>query len=123
MAVKLVVLKTGEQVIADASQILVEAKEEGQDPNLVGYYLKYPCRINLYEDNKEDGNKGVRMRLSPWNPLSKDDTIPVVADWVVTIIEPIDELKQTFNNLYTEYENRKAEAAGTDEQSDSSESD
>lgn len=123
MAVKLVVLKTGENIIADVSQILVEAKEEGQDPNLVGYYLKYPCRINLYEDKNEDGSNSVRLRLTPWIPLSKDDLIPITADWVVTITEPVDELKQTFNNVYTEYETRKAETNSTDEQLTDSESD
>ena len=31
-------------------------------------------------------------------PLSAEDTIPVVADWVVTIVEPVEKLVQ----MYTE---------------------
>lgn len=123
MAVKLVLLKTNENVIADVSQILVEPKEEGQDPHLVGYYLKYPCNINIYNDTQEDGTNSVKLRLTPWMPLTKDETIPLVADWIVTITEPIDELKQTFDKVYTEYETRKAETNSADEQLTDSESD
>ena len=44
------------------------------------------------------GKKGYEVSLFPWMPLSAEDTIPIVADWVVTIVEPVEKLVQ----MYTE---------------------
>ena len=29
-------------------------------------------------------------------PLSKEETIPIAADWLITMVEPIDKLKQMY---------------------------
>ena len=39
---------------------------------------------------------GFAVSLFPWMPLSKEDTIPVTADWLITMVEPIDKLKQMY---------------------------
>ena len=92
MAVKLLVLKSGEDVVADVHEMVIPgSSEEGinqENEKVVGYYLKYPCRVRLYgEKIEDDGNNRspFKMQLTPWSPLSKDEMIPVVADWVVTI--------------------------------------
>jgi len=54
-------------------------------------------------------------------PLSKDTTIPVVADWVISIMEPIDDLKETYENGIKKYEQR--EDSVSDDESDSDQSD
>ena len=63
------------------------------------------------------------MQLTPWAPLSKDEMIPMVADWVVTITEPIDQLKEMYEKGIENYENRKSQTDVSDEQLTDSESD
>ena len=43
MSVKLLTLKSTEDVIADVQEMVVDEK-------VVGYYLKYPCRVKLIAD-------------------------------------------------------------------------
>ena len=113
MTVKLLLLKSGEDVIADTKEMCVGDQEK---PKVVGYFLKYPCRVKLVgqdTDHKGDKQHPFRMQLTPWMPLSKDEMIPVVADWVVTATEPIDELKEAYENGVKKNEDRKSKALGT----------
>ena len=91
MTVKLMILRSGEDIVADAAEIIVNEK-------VVGYYLDCPHRAKLITDKSKDGNASYRSRIQliPWLPLSKERRIPVVADWVVTVVEPIDSLKEMF---------------------------
>ena len=52
-------------------------------------------------------------------PLSKDERIPVVADWVISIVEPQDKLLEMYNRAVKTYEERKSENSDTTEQSES----
>ena len=38
----------------------------------------------------------MHVTFYPWIPLSKNNTIPCSADWVVTIVEPIEKLKTQY---------------------------
>jgi hypothetical protein len=119
MSVKLLLLKSGEDVVADVQEMVVEEK-------VVGYYLKHPCRVNLVSDLGE--TEGVSMvpskiQLLPWMPLSKDKIIPVVSDWVVTITEPIEQVVKMYTDGVKKYETRETEGTNVNEQSSSSSSD
>ena len=90
MTVKLLLLKSGEDVIADVKEMCVGDQEK---PTVVGYFLRYPCRVKLIgQESTHEGSKKqlFKPELTPWMPLSTDEMIPVVADWVVTVTEPID---------------------------------
>ena len=117
MTIKLALLKSGEDVIADMEEMV-------HNDQVVGYFLKYPCVAKLV-GNEVDGvgktKEPFKLRLTPWMPLSKDTTIPVVADWVITIMEPIDDLKETYENGINEYKER--EGLMSDDESDSDQSD
>lgn len=92
MTIKLCLLKSGEDVIADMTEMVAQDQ-------VVGYFLKYPCAVKLMgnqADRSGATKEPFKMRLTPWMPLSKEETISVVADWVITITEPIDELKETY---------------------------
>jgi hypothetical protein len=104
MTVKLLLLKSGEDIIADVKEMVV-----GEDENtrVVGYFLHKPCVVkmtpptNVPEEFAEDldpQKASFQVTLFPWMPLSKDNTIPVSADWVVTMVTPSDKL----NNMYIE---------------------
>jgi hypothetical protein len=90
MTVKLAILKSGEDIISNIQELVVEDK-------VVGYIFDRPCCIKMQLD---DGNKSskdsVKIRLTPWIILTKDKKIPVPLDWVITLVNPIDKLKQMY---------------------------
>ena len=122
MTVKLALLKSGEEIISDMSEMMSGQDGGGQ---VVGYFLNHPCRAVLtspeiqVSDEQESERKPVSIRLIPWMPLSKDERIPVVADWVISIVEPQDKLLEMYNRAVKTYEERKSENSNTDEQSES----
>tara|TARA_B100000029_G_scaffold83553_1_gene74445 strand:+ start:1440 stop:1811 length:372 start_codon:yes stop_codon:yes gene_type:complete len=114
MSIKLLLLKSGEDVIADIKEMCVGDKEK---PTVVGYFLRYPCRVKLVgQETGQDGDKKhpFRMQLTPWMPLSKDEMIPVVADWVVTATQPIDELKEAYEKGVKRNEDRESQVTVID---------
>ena len=118
MTVKLVILKSGEDIVADIKEMVVG---EGDDRRVVGYVLTKPCGVSLNSkalkvDDEEDR---YQVKLFPWCPLSKNTKIPITADWVVTIVDPVDKVKQMYE---TEVLKNGSESSSSDEQSDSSES-
>jgi len=61
--------------------------------------------------------------LYPWLPLSADERIPVPADWLVTMVEPTAKLKEMYEEDVINHGKEINESVGTDEQSDSNQSD
>ena len=122
MTIKLALLKSGEEIISDMSEMMSGQDGGGQ---VVGYFLNHPCRAVLtspeiqVSDEQESERKPVAIRLLPWMPLSKDERIPVVADWVISIVEPQDKLLEMYTKAVKTYEERKSENSDTSEQSDS----
>ena len=99
MSIKLAVLKSGENVISDAKELIVEDK-------VCGYLFNKPHKVEYSKPSLllEGGvtpiaNDGeMSITLSPWIMLSKDTQVPVPTDWIVTIVEPISGL----NKMYEE---------------------
>ena len=124
MAVKLAILKSGEDVIADIQEMILK-DSDGRD-KVVGYFFKLPVRAELAgnepDENSEGGRLPFKIRLTPWMPLSKDERIPVVVDWVISIVEPIDDLKEMYEKGIKRHEDRKSETTGSDERTEDSES-
>jgi hypothetical protein len=125
MTIKLLFLKSNEELIADVQEMIVG---EGDGSRVVGYYLTKPCLVKMRNPNlvKEDGQKktaGFSVSLYPWIPLSKDETIPVPTDWVITIVEPVQGLKEMYLNDVLNKNGNNNEDTSTTEQSDSDHSD
>jgi len=95
MSVKLLMLKSGEDIIADVDEMSIG---EDNEKRIIGYYLNKACVVKLRNPNFKEGEtkKGYEVSLFPWMPLSAEDTIPIVADWVVTIVEPVEKLIQMY---------------------------
>jgi len=100
MTIKLMLLKSGEDIIADVTEMVVGEEEEKR---VIGYYLDKPCIVkmrnpNVFEENEEQGVKkaGFEVSLFPWMPLSKDEKIPIPADWLITMVEPVIKLKEMY---------------------------
>ena len=87
MSIKLAVLKSGEQVIADAKELVSEEKVRG-------YLFTRPHKVVstqpllLTEEQKDDNS--LEVTLSPWIVLSADKEVVVPTDWVVTVVEPLE---------------------------------
>jgi hypothetical protein len=95
MSVKLLVLKSYEDVIAEVTAEDIDGK---------WYEVTSPFVTRLEEDN-------TRVVFYPYIPLSKDKTIKIPSDWVVTVVEPLDEVK----NSYLEQVNGKSENLNSEE--------
>tara|TARA_B100000131_G_C17736196_1_gene459053 strand:+ start:228 stop:605 length:378 start_codon:yes stop_codon:yes gene_type:complete len=117
MTIKLMLLKSGEDVIADITEMRVGTDDESQ---VIGYQLDRPCVVKMRDPNliKEDGpqkKSGFSVSLFPWMPLTKQEKIPVPADWMITMVEPIDKLKEMYIEDIVEY--------GKDDKGDSTDDD
>ena len=92
MTVKLALLKSGEDVIADWHEIV------GQDDNVIAYLAKrpYTIKINQSDIPGDDEPTSIGLSYFPWMPLSKDTDIPIDPDWVVTLVDPVDQVKESY---------------------------
>tara|TARA_A100001201_G_scaffold74834_1_gene67862 strand:+ start:73 stop:453 length:381 start_codon:yes stop_codon:yes gene_type:complete len=126
MAIKLLLLKSGEDMIADVKEMTFG---EGDKTRVVGYSLNRPCVIKMREPNvipeMEEGNikkAGYEVSLFPWIPLSAEEDIPIPCDWVVTMVEPTFKLKEMYTEDIVNY-GKNNQSTATDKQSDSDNSD
>ena len=97
MSIKLAILKSGENVISDAKELIAEDK-------VCGYLFNKPHKVEvtkpslLFEGDitptSSDGEMSIT--LSPWIVLSKDTQVPVPTDWIVTIVEPISSVSKMY---------------------------
>lgn len=98
MTIKLMLLKSGEDLIADVAEMVVGEENERR---VVGYFLTKPCIVKMYKPNlvEDSGSlkkSGFEVSLYPWIPLSADERIPIPADWLVTMVEPTAKLKEMY---------------------------
>ena len=105
MTIKLMLLKSGEDIISDVSEMCVGTEEDRQ---VIGYNLNKPCVVRMRDPNviKEDGpqkQSGFAVSLFPWMPLTKQVDIPVPADWMITMVDTIDKLKEMYIEDIVEY--------------------
>ena len=106
MTVKLVMLKSGEDMIADVKEIKSEE-------DVVGYFFHDPLIVKMYspeepvvlsEENGIESEHGTTKEISskvgitfyPWVPLAAEKKIPCSADWVITMVEPMQNLKKLY---------------------------
>ena len=126
MTIKLLLLKSGEDMIADITEM---AYGEDEDRRVVGYYLNKPCVIKMRDPNTFDdlsegrGKKaGFEVSLFPWMPLSAEENIPIPADWLVTMVEPTAKLTEMYVEDIVKY-GKNNQSNSSDEQPSSGKSD
>ena len=102
MSVNLVILKSGEELIADVKEI-----KSGKD--VVGYFFDDPLTLDYESDEEPEVllesktetkyNSKVSISFFPWIPLSADrKNIPCSADWIVTIVKPQEQLIKLYED-------------------------
>lgn len=90
MSVKLAVLKSGEDVVANIREIVSE--DEGKS---ISYLFTNPYSVKLFTQMDSD-KKEYSVSFSSWIPLSKDNDIVVPLDWVVCVVDPIEMVVESY---------------------------
>ena len=91
MAIKLAVLQDQYQVIAEIKELLDDSKP-------IGYLFANPHLIITEKEilAESDDDRKIQITLSPWILLSAEKEVLVPRHHVVTIVEPIDSLKEMY---------------------------
>lgn len=100
MTVKVILMKSGEDVISDAKEILNKSED-----GIVAYHLSHPYAMQL-TTTEEDGitvegeeskpKTKFQVAYTHWAPLSKQREFIIPADWVVTIYDPHDNILRDY---------------------------
>ena len=98
MSIKVALLKSGESVIADIKELV-------SDDNVCGYLFENPHIITYLEpelltEQTETGK--LKVSMIPWIIITSDTKIPVRSDWVITMVEPIEDVKKIYEEKINE---------------------
>ena len=97
MAVKMILLKTGETLITDAQEVV-------QDEKVKGYLFKQAQIVRtqektmLMEEETKNSNYELDVILTPWMILSKNQEYVVTTDIVATICDPLDSVMEMYDS-------------------------
>ena len=119
MTIKLMILKSGEELISDINEMAVG---EEDDQKVIGYFLRRPCLVKMKNPGviDKENNKtkaGFEVSLIPWIALSADEVIPIPSDWLVTMVNPVEQLKTMYIEDVLSYE-QDDQGDSADEQPD-----
>jgi len=121
MTVKVILLKSGEDVISDAREIL-----DREQNGIIAYHMTNPYIMQLTTKTEGDDGPGIdgetidspkttfTVRYTNWAPLSKDREFIIPADWVVTIYDPHDNVLRDYckkHNIEIEQDERDQTSA------------
>ena len=118
MTIKLAVLKSGENLISDI-------KEGYFNNELVCYLFEKPCTIEINGSYRVVGEDSkLSISLKSWPMFSKQTTVEIIKDWIVTLVDPSDEIKEMYTQqVLGEEKNETNQSDLSNEQSDSNQSD
>ena len=120
MTIKILVLKSGEDVIADIKEMMTS------DNQVMGYLLTKPCVVKLMsaapltaeeDDSNPEGTSEVRIRMHPWAPLAKEKQVPLSTEWVVTMFSPIDKVLDMYKKQVLKENGQNNSTDSSDQQS------
>lgn len=94
MSLKVILLKSGETLIAEAKEAIADGKTQA-------YVFNKPFLVSVSEpylltEESTAVDSSVNVVLSPWIIFTSDQDIPVNPDWVVTIVEPVEGLRKMY---------------------------
>ena len=121
MTIKILVLKSGEDVIADIKEMMTS------DNQVMGYILTKPCVVKLMsaapltaeedDDSNPEGTSEVRIRMHPWAPLAKEKQVPLSTEWVVTMFSPVDKVLDMYKKQVLKENGKTDTTDSSDKQS------
>ena len=115
MKIKVLVLKSGEDVIAEVQEMV------SSDNQVIGYFLSKPCVVKL---QAKETNNDISVRMLPWIPIAREKMIPLSTDWVVTMVTPVESIQEMYQKqVLDDGKEETNQTASSDEQSEDSNSD
>tara|TARA_Y100001938_G_scaffold137261_1_gene201195 strand:+ start:86 stop:406 length:321 start_codon:yes stop_codon:yes gene_type:complete len=102
MSTKLLLLKSGEQVLAEAKELVRKEGDYRLVDKVYGYLLTQPHKVSANKPvvltENVDEERNVEITLSPWILLSDDKVMTVPKEWVITIVNPIDSVVKMYQD-------------------------
>ena len=99
MTVKLLLLKSGEQVLADTKELRRKDDVPMVD-KVYGYLLTQPHKVSankpLVLTENVDEQRNVEITLAPWILLTEDKVMTIPKEWVITIVNPIESIVKMY---------------------------
>ena len=99
MSIKLLLLKSGEQVLADTKELRRKDDVPMVD-KVYGYLLAQPHKVSankpLVLTENVDEQRNVEITLAPWILLTEDKVMTIPKEWVITIVNPIDSIVKMY---------------------------
>jgi len=102
MSIKLLLFKSGEQVLAEAKELVRKEGDYRLVDKVYGYILTQPHKVSANKPvvltENVDEERNVEITLSPWILLSDDKVMTVPKEWVITIVNPIDSVVKMYQD-------------------------
>jgi len=114
MTIKVLVLKSGEDVIADVQEMM------SSENQVMGYFLTKPCVVKL---QAKETSSDVSVRMHPWMPFAREKMIPLSTDWVVTMVTPVESIQEMYQKQVLEDGKETDQTTDSDEQSETGDTD
>ena len=99
MSVKLLLLKSGEQILADTKELRRKDDVPMLD-KVYGYLITQPHKVSankpLVLTENVDEQRNVEITLAPWILLTEDKMMTIPKEWVITIVNPIDSIVKMY---------------------------
>ena len=114
MTIKVLVLKSGEDVIADVQEMM------SSENQVMGYFLTKPCVVKL---QAKETSSDVSVRMHPWMPFAREKMIPLSTDWVVTMVTPVESIQEMYEKQVLDDGKETDQTTDSDEQSETSDTD
>ena len=91
MSIKVAVLQSGDQIVADMKEIVSEDKP--------AYLFHKPQKVVINNQivlSESKDQSSVEVTLANWILISDEDDIPVSVNQVVTLVEPVASIKKMY---------------------------
>ena len=92
MSIKVAVLQSGDQIVADMKEIVSEDKP-------IAYLFHQPQKVVLNNQivlSETKDQSSVEVTLQNWILISDEDDVPVSVNQVVTLVEPVASIKKMY---------------------------
>ena len=100
MSIKLLLLKSGEQILADAKELRRKEEDIPIVDKVYGYLLTQPHKVSankpLVLTENVDEQRNVEITLAPWILLTEDKVMTIPKEWVITIVNPIESVVKMY---------------------------
>ena len=108
MTIKVLVLKSGEDVIADVQEMM------SSENQVMGYFLNRPCVVKI---QAKGDSQDVSVRMHPWMPFAREKMIPLSTDWVVTMVTPVESIQEMYEKQVLDDGKETDQTTDSDKQS------